>query len=73
LLQDFGALIVSKGRLAAYINHSLNTVWVTDQATGGIKLFRSFQLGNTLVNMARTSQNVNGIRASQKKRVMSKS
>mmetsp|Transcript_6545 Transcript_6545/g.11403 ORF Transcript_6545/g.11403 Transcript_6545/m.11403 type:complete len:212 (-) Transcript_6545:793-1428(-) len=37
--ENLSSLIVSIGRLAADIHHSLNSSWVSDQTRGGIKLF----------------------------------
>ena len=60
------SLIVSKGRLTADVNHSLDTIRVSHQTTGSIEFFRSVQAGNAFVNVARTNgKNVNGIVTSQ--------
>ena len=64
--EDFGTLVVSVGRLTADINHGLDTVGVTDKATGRVELFGSTKLLDALVNVARSNgQNVNGVLTGQ--------
>ena len=36
--KNLGTLVVSVGRLAAHVNHGLDAIGVTDEATGGVKL-----------------------------------
>ena len=52
--QNLGTLIVTIAGLSANINHGLDTVGVLDHARGGVKLLRSIELRDGLVNVART-------------------
>lgn len=64
--KNLRSLIISKGGLTADINHRLDTVGVSYQTTGSIEFFRSIQVSDAFVDMARTNgKDINGIITSQ--------
>lgn len=64
--KNLSSLVVSKGRLTADINHGLNTVGVSDKTRSSVEFFRSIQVSDAFVDVARTNgKNINWIVTSQ--------